>query len=374
MPESENWKSRVSLFTEGVGLEYDDVTARLVKIVGDPNDEGVALLSNRHDAPDDLLREQFPGVPAAKLNRAIRKLRSGESTVEATSVPAAVLPQPPDDESFLAALKIGGIAKVSGTDVNAALRALLARDLGLYSLPEQLLHAMESHAESLDEPVDETFYELQKLVTERRYGDILSSLGVHGRLVSESRKKRLFERMNSIWGSLHGFQARLDGWIKSWTDRMNNPAAIMTSMAAVLGAGSGPPAHMMEHPDTGPVRDAAEGVVNQLNKTFAGTGIPVARALAYDALRVKKILEDERLPAAVGASSREEMLKKLKVGVTADYVRSERDLATYVLSILDLANVPAASEPGYLVALHQLGSNIPWEKLGVGTKGQHQTF
>jgi len=383
MEASDSWKEKVSRFAELAGIDYAAASERLSRIVGDPVDDGLALLASAEDAPDAMVRELFPEVPAAKLNRAIRHLRSGAGAADTGgAAPAAsvVLPRPPDDESFLDALKVGGIAKIGPTDVNAALRALLAHNLGLYELPEKLLAAMEEHADSLEEPVGEAFYELQKVVLERRYGDILASLGIPGRLVSEQRKRRLFERMGGIWQSLHGFQGRLDAWLDSWTAKMNNPAALMTSMAAVFGGGSAAPATLMEHPDVGPVRDAAEGVIDAVNRIFSGTGIPVARALAYDALRTKRLLEDPRLPEALGTSSREEMLKKLGVGVTADYVRLERDVATYVLSIFELPRVPRSNEPGYLVALRELGAAIPWEKLGVespaggGRKGGRQPF
>ena len=103
----------------------------------------------------------------------------------------------------------------------------------------------------------------------------------------------------------------------------------------------------------------------QINKVFAGVGIPVTMALAYDAMRIKEVLENASLPMQIGAPNREQMLKMLGVGVTADYVRLERNICRYALGIMEYPNVTAGQEDlAYLQSLWMLGSQIPWDRLG----------
>ena len=125
---------------------------------------------------------------------------------------------------------------------------------------------------------------------------------------------------------------------------------------------------MMAPPDTAPVRDSAEAFVNTVNGIFGGFGIPVARALAYDATRIKEVLEDASLPAALGTVSKDQMLKTLGVAVSADYVRTERDVTRFALAVMELSKVGAGNEEvAYITALFQLGSSIQWDKLPGGT-------
>lgn len=374
---SAKWQEKVGSFAKAIGKEYDAVTTELQKLVGDANDEGLEALADPECASNDMIRNIFGSVPPAKLNKAIKDLRGAMApAVAPVAAPAAtkssvmsmvgLLPEPPSDETFLSALRVGGVAKIGATEINSALRVLLAKQLGVYDLPDQLVALMEQHAETLEEPLGEEFYELQKSVTERRYGEILQAMGVTGHFMSEARKKKLLSRMEGLWPLLASFQGRLDAWQQNWVSRMSNPAAMMAGFASMMngGAAVGMPG-MMDHPDPAPILDAASGVIDALNKMFAGTGIPVARALAHDTLRIKGILTDARLPAAVGAANRDEMLKKLNAGVSAEYVRLERDLVGYVLAVLQLAAGEVSTEqiPMYLMALQNRGTNIPWDKL-----------
>ena len=57
----------------------------------------------------------------------------------------------------------------------------------------------------------------------------------------------------------------------------------------------------------------SDAVKDAINKAFAGTGVQISAALAYEAQEIKKSLEDPRLPALVGVANREQLLKKLGV-------------------------------------------------------------
>ena len=137
------------------------------------------------------------------------------------------------------------------------------------------------------------------------------------------------------------------------------------------GAGGVMPAGMMAPPDTSFLRDAAEKTIVVINRIFAGPGIPVARALAYEAQKIKEVLENSKLPALVGAANKEQMLKTLGTNVTSDYVRLERNLVQYIVSIMEYPKIEAGqAEILYLTAMLQLGLSIDWTRL-VSTSEKH---
>lgn len=282
-----------------------------------------------------------------------------------------MLPSVPDDSSFLEMLKVGGVLKVGKVEVISAMRAAIATQVGLYNLPDILMTRMERFAEEQDEPVGESFYTLQRLITSRNYGEVLSVLGVTGNFVSDRRKNEVLARLNSIlWPALRNFNSQLVAWSDAWSKGMSNPGAALMVLAMASGGGARGvmPPGMLQPPETAGLRDEAEAVINQINKVFSGTGIPVARALAFDATRIKGILEEPTLPAAVGSATRDQMLKTLGVDVGPDYVRLERNVTRFALSIMELPNISSGNEEyGYLGSMLQLGLSIPWEKLGGST-------
>ena len=172
--------------------------------------------------------------------------------------------------------------------------------------------------------------------------------------------------MAAVWpGGGHDAE-RLAGWQKNWMTRVANPANLLATLgAAMSGGAAGLPVMpgMGEAPDTSPIVDAASDVIDQLNRVFAGPGIPVARALAAEAIELGKLLEKPELMAAINVSTREEMLKKLGLAVTADVARTERVVTQYVLAVMELEKVQDTKLPMYIVALNQLGTNISWERL-----------
>lgn len=277
-----------------------------------------------------------------------------------------VLPQVPADESWLAALKVGGILKFNRETVIGTVSAALAARVGLYDLPGMIVDAMERHAESLEEPVPPEFFEMQRALIERSYAEIFAAIpGATGRYATQARRAELLRKLEeNLWVSLTEFQRLLGGWFDSWQKAVANPAMMMGALAALAGGGTMMPQGMMQPPPTDPLRDAAENVITSINRVFAGTGIPVAMALAYDAQQIKKALENPSLPAQVGAANREQMLRQLGVAVTSDYPRLEQNLKQYVLGVVELPNVTAGqTELAYVTALFQLGSTIPWDRL-----------
>lgn len=369
----QNWIDRVNPFAEAVGKSLDEITKLLVNVVGDPGDEALLILSDTEAVPDADIKLALAElkIPSGKINMNLSRLRGEpkKKETEASEKPGttmqalAILPAVPNDESFLAMLKTGGVLKIEVTEVLSAVKAALAKRIGLFDIAEVILQKMEDFATKQEEPCGEEFYAMQKLLTEKKYGDILAVIGVSGSYISEKRKKEFFTRLEAkLWPALEGFQKQLTDWQEAWLGVVANPTVMMMAITASQTK-SPMPAGIMSIPDMAPIRDSGEEVINEINRVFAGTGIPVARALGYDATRIMGILDKKELPVQIGAATKEQMLKELGINVGADIIRTEQNVTRYVLSIMSLPKVAADAELAYISALIQLGATIPWDKL-----------
>lgn len=310
-------------------------------------------------------------VIARNIAKAFAPTTTTTSSIGASITSLDVLPTVPNDESWLAALKVGGVLKFSKETVIGTVSAALANRVGLYGLPKKLVEAMERQAQSLEEPVGSEFFAMQRALTEHNYGEIFAAIpGASGRYATDARKKELLSKMDDgLWPELIGFQNQVSNWMDGWMKTASNPMMLTAAIAGLSGAGNaGLPPGIMQPPPTDPLRDAAEAVITSINRIFAGTGILVSTALAYDAQQIRLALENPALPAQVGAANRDQMLKQLGVAVSSDYPRLEQSVKRYTLGVIELPNVtPGQTELAFVTALFQLGSTIPWDKLEHGS-------
>ena len=378
------WNERIGEFASSVGKTPEEVTLALTTLVGEPSEDAISILSDPTTLTDEDIKTLFVTgdlkIPIGVFKKHLPKLRGPIIEIVAPveerpiSMSFDTLPTVPDDESFLASLKIGGIIKVGPTEVLSAVKAAIANKVGLFELPDVIKKKMEAFAEEQDEPVGKDYFELQKLVVSRSYAEVLSVMGIEGSFMSDARKNKFLQKLNlNLWTALHSFNELLSSWQKSWSDSVSNPAAMMSMMMmGQMGkAGAILPSGMMQPPETAGLHDEAEAVINSINKVFGGLGIPVAKALAYDATRIKNVLENPGLPAAVGSANRDQMLKSLGISVGADYVRLERNITRFTLAIMEFPKITVPNEEyAYLGAMIQLGATIPWDKLegsGIGS-------
>lgn len=318
------------------------------------------------------------GVPKVKARQLVKELiDSAPKPAAPVVVPAAMasmslgslLPKVPDDGDLFRMLQTGGVAKMDKQDVIATVRALMGDRFNVFDLDDTVMDAIAERTKKLDEPYPQIYYAIEKAKTRRKRADVLAALEVPGRFVTDTRKKEFLTRTRDLWDVLEGFQGQLVAYEQEWLSKTSNPAMMMTAMAAMLGGGGALAPGLMDAPEPGAILDAAHGVIDTLNHMFAGAGIPVARALAADIIEVREFIEKPELMAAVGAGSRDEMLKVLGVAVSADVVRAERTTVQYALALLELDKIPEPQLPAYVVTMKQLGATIPWARLR-GTDGK----
>lgn len=374
----ENWVAYITPFAQTLSMSVEDATEKLRQISGEPGDQAIALLKDAGMTPDGDIKAVIPeGTPTGVSNKAISMLREAAAPAAGAmpfSAALDILPSVPNDESWLSALKAGGTLKVDEASVISAVRAGLARRFGLFDVPRLIVDAMEAFTDETHDQIDERFFRIRKQLTRTNYGEIFAAIdGLDGTYVTQGRKDKLFSRLDQyFWPSVSGFHTQLKGWVDAWQQGAANPGFMMTALAQMMaggGTGSLPPG-MMQPPETGGLRDAAEGVNDDINRVFAGTGVVVARALAFEANQIKSAVQDQALPALVGAANRDQMLRKLGVDISANYTRLETNLTKYVMGVLNIPNVPAGNEETtYFGSLYMLGTQIPWEETSTGMMG-----
>jgi hypothetical protein len=332
----------------------------IVKITTELGATTVEELSNLKE--EDLIGVGMKKLPARELLKKISPAPTAPvSTFSAVSFDA-VLPIVPSDASWLEALKTGGVLKVDQSTVISAIRAALAYRVGLFGIPDILVLQMEKFADTNEEQVNPEFFKIRKQINRRSYADIFSAIdGLDGTYVNEPRKKQLFQRIDAhLWPAIITFNSQLKSWQEAWKGSTDPMMMIM----AFSGGMNGMPPGMMQPPDTGILRDHADAVADAVNKVFAGTGVQIAAALAYDASKIKETLENPRLPALIGAANRDQMIRQLGVAVSATYPRLEMNLTRFVLATMQVKEQPAGNEElKYFSALFMLGSQIPWDQL-----------
>ncbi len=371
------WVETVGEFAKATGVEAEKVLSLLISLIGEPSEAALLVLANKEAVPDkdikDVLKEL--NIPSGVFNMNVAKLRGKVKEEVKTSVSTpgrlSMLPSLPDEASFLASLQVGGVLKVDVAEVVATVKAVFASRIGLFGVPDKIREKMEAFAQKQEEPCGEEYYHIERMLTEKRYGDVLAVLNLTTKFVSEGKKKEFLEKAKTkLWPALIAFNAQLIGWQKSWMDGVANPGMVMIALAAEKSGAQMPP-NIMTPPDTAMIHAAAEAVADDINRIFAGPGIPIARALGYDATRIMGILANEKIPAQMGLTTKEQMLKDLGINVGSDLVRMEQAVVRYVLAIMELKKVPQEDEAVYLSSMVQLSTTIPWDQFS-GTKSLGQ--
>ncbi len=345
------------------------------KIVNDLGAESIEELSSLEVS--DLTNA---GMKLAKAKKMVAELGAQEQKPEPkVAAPVvderivqrqfeALLPSVPNDDSWMNALKSGGILKVDDSSYIAAIRAALADLAGLYDVPEKLAKAMEQYADETEEQVDPTFYALRKSLTRRNYAEIFAAIdGLDGSFITESRRREFLSRIRTtLWPAIVDSYRSLDGWYQAFRAAYTDPSMLIAALGGGL-AGAG--MSMVAPPDASQLHDAGDVLVDAINRVFRGTGVQVAAAMAYDANMIRNTLEKPGLPAMVGVKNRELMLKKIKTNVSSNYIRLEQNLVKYVLSFVKHDAVTSDVESQYFAALWQLGTQINWGELSGDKSG-----
>lgn len=343
----------------------DDAGIAKIQELGVAGLDDLAFLSE-----GDLTGAGLKPIVARKLLQSIKDTAApaanGKTVVTGTALTAAsILPKVPDGPSLLAALKAGGVLKVDPIAVNSAILAGLCAATRLNEVPKLLMTKIKDFARAQKEQVPPMYRTLKKVLGRRSYGEILSLLqGAEGvtTVPAEDKEYLLDQVLGTVFPALASYQYRLNDFVTEYRKTGLDPIMMF---AALGGGAAGNPLLGVTPPDLGVLHDATETVIEAINGAFAGDGVIAARALAFDALEIVQVLNEPGLPIAVGAASREHMLRELGIDITSDFERLERSVPQYALSLMQFNKLTQGTneELAYVGAMNQLGAQIPWEML-----------
>lgn len=358
------WLAAIEPLTSQLELSDEVVTRALVdaKLVKAPNDKGAAALVDADAISDVDFAKAFPDATSGDLRLAVKTLRlaaapKAEPTPAAPAVATGpfgtgfpgyqdfLIPDAPLGTGLLDILRDTQDLIVDRNTVSAGIEALFAWNMGLDTIPEKLSNRMEAAAKEARRPVSADLRKIEKLVRERRYADV----NIDGRLVTEARKRELIAALAQLPEVMYQFHGFLSAW------DAQRQSMLQGNLAAQLQG-------RRLYPPFEPVVTAAESVVNTLNEAFSGYGVDVAAALAYEAVRVREILEQADLYLKLGYPNKELMFRGLEIGVPSGDRQMHRAVASYVAFVaVDVRNMPTGEEGPRLEALFIKGEGIkPW--------------
>ena len=338
------------LSTHLIGLGVD--TTIIAKIKEELGATSVADLSLLTEA--NLIEIGMKSIPAKRLLGAITPPQpTAAAPVQPSqlmSVPRTMsagtytIPEAAKGTELLSSLSTTRVLKVDDTTVRVALEALFADSHNLSKIPEALAEAMDTFANTIEDPVDDRFDEIYELVRSRKYAEV----GVDKRFATEAMKRDVITKLRKLPEVVYAFHSVLSTWHE---DLKQNRAAQPFAY--------GDPGL---YPNFDMVLAAAEGVVACLRKTFAGFGGKTVKAMAFESLKIRESLEIPDLPVNTGAANREIMLRNIGCDITDADTRIEAAIAKYVIFVATIrTKLPVGQEGPALDALYSVGQGIlPW--------------
>lgn len=310
------------------------------------------------------------GMLLVQAKQLVLKMKNTEAEKVAAAAPAAmysaanllaILPPVSSDESLLKGLQIGGVLKIDDSTSQAALRVFFADRFGLFDVREKVRGMMEAQANKIQEPVDPMYWKVLDDITRREYGDLFNSItGFKGSYITEKRRSTFIERIREeLCPTIRDGYNAVASWIDGYNTLMANPAS--WGAALLRGTTYGTPASACPPFDS--VADASATVKDAINKVFRGTYLPVAAAMAKDAMDIGALLNNSNLPALLGCETKEIMLKELGLNITASTTRSEKYFIQFAIGLVKYDTEALGNELNYIQALYNVGREIPWSLL-----------
>jgi hypothetical protein len=257
-------------------------------------------------------------------------------------------------------LQIGGVMKIGDATLQAALRVFFADRFGLFDVRKKVRDMMVAQANKIQEPVDPMYWKVLDDITRRDYGDLFNAItGLKGSYFTEKHRSVFIDRIRKeLCPAIRDGYNAVAGWIDGYNTMMANPASWG---AFIHGNAFGTPTSACPPFDS--VADASATVKDAINKVFRGTYLPVAAAMAKDAMDASALLNNSSLPALLGCETKEIMLKALDLNITASTTRGEKYFIQFVIGLVKYDTEAPGNELNYIQALYNVGREIPWSLL-----------
>jgi hypothetical protein len=236
------WEDTIEPLVKRLKLDSKAVTDKILaaKLVETADENGAEVLMDPDAIDIADFRAAFAEAAKGPLNLAIKEIRAKATpaakpeAVTAAAVPSGVaappivgtftIPDVPEGSAFLDALSTSKTLAVDPLSIRAAMEALFVDSRNLTEIPEKLAKLMETHADTIEEPVGSTFLEVLKFVRERRWADV----NVDSKLVTKERKKVVLERLRELPHAVYQFHQVLAGWNEQLkANRAGNPLGVL---------------------------------------------------------------------------------------------------------------------------------------------------
>ncbi len=297
------------------------------------------------------------------------RVSSVTTTSRAEQINTVVLPEPPNEESWLSSLRSGGVLKVGESTYLSAARAIIAAKLNVKDLIKRLCEEIEQTAVAQDEVVPQLYFDLRNRNLRRKYSEVFAVVGGASAITEAQRASTMRRIQERMVPALYRCHMAADAWLRTWiasTGPMMGAFAVGQQIGAPIGMSIPPAFNSM--PDVAPIRDACDELRDAVNASLSGVGPAAVTAIACEYRDLQEILNNDSLPAYLGVATREQMLKKLDIGVGASLIRMERDLVRLLLAYASSDSQSPDQESSYYYACHMVGAQIPWNHLGIEAK------
>ena len=308
---------------------------------------------------DDLTKIGMKVLPARNL---LKKLvpqaaptpSAGLITPRVSVVSTVRLQDVPQPSNWLAALCAIQPQRIQPVTVITGIKAAMADTFGFFQLPKRMMNMLRTAADGVGEGVPDLFFELQNLTQARRYGALVAWMQGKGSACSVEERNRFLSRMHEkFWDSLEAFYGELEAWRKGRRESQDVGEAI-----AMASTGE------IQIYDATLVRNAALALGDTINRTFSGTGVYAATALALDNDKLQKVLAemDFRL---FGVQSREQLLQQLGCVVPPEIMAAENTIGRFAWNAMVAKDQTPGSvdEQRFLVELASIGTSRPWNQI-----------
>ena len=260
----------------------------------------------------------------------------------------------PQQTNWLASLCAIQPQRIQPLTVVTGIKASMADVYGYFQLPKKMMVMLRQASEAVGLGVPDLYFELQNLTQARRYGTLVAWMKGKGSACTITERNRFLLKMHEqFWNGLDTFYNELNAWKKGRRDSLD----VGESMAAAMSGET-------QIYDATLVRNAALALGDMINRTFAGTGVYAATALALDNDLLQKVIEEMDF-RQFGVQSREMLLANLGCAVPAEIVAAENTISKFIWNAMDIKNQAAGSadEQRFLVELDALGTSRPWNQI-----------
>ena len=334
-----------------LGVEMPVIT-KIMENLGAATVEDLAGLTE-----SDLVGCGMKALPARAL---IKKLAPAPAVVASAASPrvavvsAVRLQDVPQSQNWLSTLCAIQPQRIQPVTVITGIKAAMADVFGYFQLPRAMMKMLRDAADAVGEGVPELFFELQNLNQARRYGALVGWMQGKASACTIAERNRFLDRMQgTFWPALDSFYGVLDSWRQGRKDSQD-----LTEALANMGSGE------IQIYDTTPVRTAALALGDTINRTFSGTGVYAATALALDNDKLQKVLAEMDF-RQFGVQSREQLLAQLKCAVPAEIMSAEATISRFVWNTMVVKDqaVGSAEEQKFLIELASIGTSRPWNQI-----------